>query len=191
MMSRLPQSALIVLVAIAAGALGYWTSRSGAPIIRPLATSAQSAGPDSVAPEEGARLLAVTLPDADGRPHALADLAGQVVVANFWATWCPPCRKEIPDFSEVSRRYHDRGVRFVGLSLDNAEQVAAFRDEMQVPYPLLIGDGSTVALAAALGNPAGALPFTVILDRRGQIRHLSVGGLSKSDLEGKISALLP
>ncbi|MCZ4307132.1 TlpA disulfide reductase family protein [Zoogloeaceae bacterium G21618-S1] len=191
-MIRLPQSALIVLVAIAAGALGYWTSRNTNPsIIRPLASASSPASPDTVSPAEGARLLTITLPDADGKMHALDALKDTVVVANFWATWCPPCRKEIPDFSDVSERYHARGVRFVGLSLDTPERVAAFRDEMKVPYPLLIGDGSTVDLAAKLGNPAGALPFTVILDRQGQIRHLSVGGLSKSDLEGKISALLP
>ncbi len=191
-MMRLPQSALIVLVAIAAGALGYWTSRSTSPsIIRPLASATDTSASDAVSPAEGARLLATNLPDADGKMHALNELKDKVVVANFWATWCPPCRKEIPDFSDVSQRYHDRGVRFVGLSLDTPERVAAFRDEMKVPYPLLIGDGSTVDLAARLGNPAGALPFTVILDRQGQIRHLSVGGLSKSDLEGKISALLP
>jgi peroxiredoxin len=127
----------------------------------------------------------------EGEQQASSQWDGKVLVVNYWATWCPPCRKEIPDFSDVSVRYHARGVRFVGLSLDTPERVAAFRDEMKVPYPLLIGDGSTVDLAAKLGNPAGALPFTVILDRQGQIRHLSVGGLSKSDLEGKISALLP
>ncbi|MCB1961239.1 MAG: TlpA family protein disulfide reductase [Rhodocyclaceae bacterium] len=187
-MKRLPQAALIALVAIAAGAAGFWTSRHGGAIL-PLGPSPQS-HPGQVAPAAGARLLALTLADADGVAHDLGRWRGQVVVANFWATWCPPCLDEIPDFVDVFEAHRESGVRFVGLSIDNPRNVAAFRDRLQVSYPLLIGNAEMLKLAQALGNPAQALPFTVILDRDGQIRHATVGRLSKSDLAGKISSLI-
>lgn len=189
-MKRLPRFALIALVAIAAGAAGYWTNRHGgyvAPVVgSDGASSSQSAG---VAPSTGKRLLALTLPDADGTPQALADWAGEIIVVNFWATWCPPCKREIPDFIEVFEQHRAQGVRFVGLSIDTPENVAAFASEMGVTYPLLIGDADTLQLATALGNPAQGLPFTVILDRRGMIRHITLGTMKKSDLAAKIEAL--
>ena len=189
-MKRLPRSALIALVVIAAGAAGYWTNRHSG-IVMPIvssdgASTSQSAG---VAPETGKRLLALTLPDAEGTPRALADWQGDVIVINFWATWCPPCLREIPDFVEVFEQHRAQGVRFVGLSIDAPENVAAFASKMGVTYPLLIGNADTLQLATALGNPAQGLPFTVILDRSGMVSHVTLGTMSKADLTKKIGAL--
>ena len=86
-------------------------------------------------------------------------------------------------------QHRAQGVRFVGLSIDTPENVAAFAEKMGVTYPLLIGDADTLQLATALGNPAQGLPFTVILDRSGMIRHITLGTMSKSDLAEKIGAL--
>ena len=124
---------------------------------------------------------------ATGR--ALADWQGDVIVINFWATWCPPCLREIPDFVEVFEQHRAQGVRFVGLSIDAPENVAAFASKMGVTYPLLIGNADTLQLATALGNPAQGLPFTVILDRSGMVRHVTLGTMSKAELTKKIGAL--
>lgn len=180
-MSRASRIALIVAVAVAAGLAGLWARhKTDAP---GQVDAAKLAG-------GGARLLALTLPDPAGTPQALAQWRGKVVVANFWATWCPPCLKEIPGFAQVSRKYADQGVQFVGISIDSVEQVQRFQAEQAVPYPLLIGSAQTLQMAADLGNPAQALPFTLILDRHGEIRNIKLGTLTEADLEAKIQALL-
>jgi peroxiredoxin len=180
-MKRPLQLALVALVAVAAASAGYLTSRHRQP-------SAATAG---VSPDAGATLLGLTLPDLAGQPQTLAQWQGKVMVVNFWATWCPPCRKEIPDFAAVSQKLATAPVQFVGVSIDAADKVRAFQAEHTVPYPLLIGTAQTLQLAADLGNPAQALPFTVILDRAGRIAHIKLGTLNADELEGKIRALLP
>jgi len=138
----------------------------------------------------GAKLLALTLPDPAGAPQALAQWRGQVVVANFWATWCPPCLKEIPGFAQVARKWQGRGVQFVGISIDSPRQVQLFQEEQKVPYPLLIGTAETLQLSAELGNTAQALPFTLILDAQGEIRHVKLGTWTAAEVEARIRPLL-
>lgn len=179
-MSALARGLLIAAVAAAAAVGGYF-AREG------TKTDAVPAGVD---PQAGAQLLALMLDGADGRPQALAQWRGKVLVMNYWATWCPPCRKEIPDFATVSRKFAAAPVQFVGISIDRPENVRAFDAELDVPYPLLIGSPATLAMTEQLGNRAQALPFTVILDRTGAIAHVRLGTLNQAELEGKIRALL-
>jgi len=193
-MSTLPKPVLYVLVAVFAAAAGYWTSRSGGGIylMPKLDSEAAAAGePNTIAPEAGQAIHALRLPDADGQFHDLQSLKGKIAVVNFWATWCPPCRREIPEFVEVHEQFAGEDVAFVGLSLDTPDKVADFRDEYRVSYPLLIAPADLLQLAARLGNPSQALPFTVILDGDGMIRDLRLGTLSKAELEGKIRSLKP
>jgi len=193
-MKSLPRPLLYLIVAVLAAGAGYWTSRGGAGIalVPQLdATAAANGQANAVAPADGQKLYALKLTDSDGTLHDLSTLRGKVAVVNFWATWCPPCRREIPDFVDVSNSTRDQNVAFVGLSIDNAAAVAKFRDEYRVNYPLLIAPTNILELAATLGNPSQALPFTLILDGEGNIRHLKLGTLSKSELEGKIRALTP
>ena len=135
-------------------------------------------------------MLALRLADTEGQLQALEQWRGKVIVANFWATWCPPCRKEIPDFAAASQSLAGEPVQFIGLSIDSADKVRAFRDEFKVPYPLLIAGPEVLTLAAGFGNEARALPFTLIIDRDGKVRHIKLGTLKREELEGKIRALL-
>jgi thiol-disulfide isomerase/thioredoxin len=106
-----------------------------------------------------------------------------VLVLNFWATWCPPCREEIPDFMALYTKYQSHKVAFVGIAIDNVGSVAAFSREMKIPYPILIGEGEAHALAQALGNASGALPYTIVIDRAGRIVLSHLGRLPRARLE--------
>ncbi len=137
-----------------------------------------------------ARLLALTLPDLKGQPQSLAQWRGKVLVVNFWATWCPPCREEMPEFSRLNTKYALNGVQFVGISIDSADKVEAFQKEIQVSYPLLISNLETLDLSSDLGNRAKALPFTVVLRPDGSPQYIKLGKYATADLEKTIQAAL-
>lgn len=181
-MNRNLQTALILVVALLAGIGGYFANRGG--------QSEPGTQTREISTETVNALLALNLPDTHGQVQALEQWRGKVIVANFWATWCPPCRKEIPDFAAASQALADQPVQFVGISIDSLEKVQTFDEEFKVPYPLLIAGPEVLTLAAGFGNDARALPFTVIIDRDGKARHIKLGTLNREELEGRIRALL-
>jgi len=139
-----------------------------------------------VAADAAQAILAVRLPDVAGREQALAQWQGKVLVVNFWATWCAPCREEMPMFVRLQEKYRDRGLQFVGIAIDQREPVARFAQELGINYPLLIGGIDTVELTRRAGNRVGGLPFTLIFDRRGRLASTTLGELK----EGKLEAIL-
>lgn len=176
-MKRSLRISLFIVVAGAAALTGYLAQKG----MQPAAAKASASE----------ALMATRLPDLHGVEQGLEQWRGKVMIVNYWATWCPPCIKEIPEFSAVSRRFADQPVQFVGISIDDTDKVKAFRDQYDVPYPLLIATINELKLTAELGNEAQALPITLIVDPTGAIRHAKLGTLSESELEGKIHALLP
>ncbi len=134
--------------------------------------------------------MALTLPDLEGKTQALSQWRGKVLVANFWATWCPPCKEEMPEFSRISDKYASNGVQFIGISIDSAEKVAAFQKDVGVSYPLLISSLETLDLSTDLGNRAKALPFTVILRSDGSVQQVKLGKFATPDLEKAIRSAL-
>lgn len=135
-------------------------------------------------------VFAASFKDLDDKLQPLAQWRGKVVVLNFWAPWCPPCREEIPDFIKLQDKYRERGLIFVGLALDEKLKVQAFADEMSINYPILLGEMDAVDLARKIGNRLGGLPFTVIIDRNGRIVVSEVGGLSMARMEEILAPLL-
>ena len=135
-----------------------------------------------------AKAPAWTLRDVDGREVKASDFKGKVVVIDFWATWCPPCRKEIPDYIALQKKYADRGLVILGFSMDEAPaaDVKAFGVKMKVNYPLLMADG---AVAEAFGGVEG-LPTAFVIDREGNIRHRKVGLSDPAAYEKLIASLL-
>jgi cytochrome c biogenesis protein CcmG/thiol:disulfide interchange protein DsbE len=129
-----------------------------------------------------------TLKAADGKTIELAKLKGKVVIVNFWATWCGPCRQEIPGFMDVYKQYKDKGLEIVGVSLDRNgwDVVKPYLKKAKITYPIVIGGGG---LAEAYGG-IDAIPATFIVDRDGNIAKKHVGYLSKSDCEEFIKTLL-
>jgi thiol-disulfide isomerase/thioredoxin len=137
-----------------------------------------------------AALLARRFPDISGTPRRLIDWQGKALLCNFWATWCAPCREEMPMLDAAHRRYSQKGLQIVGIAIDSAENVAKFVGIVSVGYPLLLGDASAIDLMRELGNSSGGLPFTVLLDRHGRLVERKLGVLSAADLETRIQRLL-
>ena len=168
----------VALLALGAGLFAGWRAQA----------------PDSLSPEQAksaAEVLYVTsLPDLKGNNQPFAQWRGKVLIVNFWATWCPPCREEIPQFIKVQEIYRSRGLVFVGVAVDKKDAVLAYADEIGINYPVLLGDLEAIELTRKAGNRAGALPFTLIIDRTGKIIATELGGLTQAKLEPIIGPLL-
>jgi thiol-disulfide isomerase/thioredoxin len=109
---------------------------------------------------------------------------------NFWATWCEPCKKEIPEFVKVQAKFREKGVVFVGIALDDRDKVSAMSRELGINYPVLIAPLSALDISRTAGNRMSALPFTAILDREGRVVLGKLGGLDESSLTETISPLI-
>ncbi|WP_440997630.1 TlpA family protein disulfide reductase [Arhodomonas sp. SL1] len=130
-----------------------------------------------------------TLPDLDGERRSITEWDGQVIVLNFWASWCPPCREEIPLFNELQARFGERGVQFVGVAVDRLEAVRGFIEEQPLDYPTLHGVGAAMDVQTRYGSDSGALPYTVVIDRGGRIRHVFARQVREGELAPILSEL--
>jgi peroxiredoxin len=140
--------------------------------------------------QDASALLGVTLPDTAGKEQALAQWRGKVLVVNFWATWCAPCREEMPEFVRAQADLGGRGLQFVGIAIDSPDKVRPFVEEIGLNYPSLIGGYGAMELSKTLGNRLMALPFTVVVDRRGAIVHTQLGPLRDAQLRAIVGQLL-
>ena len=130
-----------------------------------------------------------TLKDMNGADVSLADYKGKVVLLNFWATWCGPCKYEIPSFVKLQDKYRDQGVAFLGLSVDDPpESLKPFAEKYGINYPLLVGLGREDVQDA--DGPIYGVPITVMIDRQGRICKTHAGLASEAQLEREISALM-
>lgn len=143
-------------------------------------------------PEAGAAaaLTQRVFKDLQGGDVALGRWRGQIVVVNFWATWCAPCREEIPVLVSAQEKLGARGLQVVGIAIDQLEKVRPYAAEMRINYPVLVGDLEVIDVSRAAGNDVGGLPFTVILDRSGQIVRTVLGGITEAKLAELIGPLL-
>jgi thiol-disulfide isomerase/thioredoxin len=164
---------IVVVAALAAGA-GFYAYQQRA---RP------AAGPPPAPPMPSAKLVATvpsfSLADREGRMRTLADWKGKALIVNFWATWCAPCRKEIPLLQKLQRDHEGEGFQVVGVAVDFRDKVLAYADEMKIDYPLLIGEQEAMDAAAAFGVEAVGFPFTIFTDTGGRIVAAHMGELTQ------------
>jgi thiol-disulfide isomerase/thioredoxin len=164
-----------VAIAVAAAAAGLALYLSRQPEL-----PAPAAGPAAVA--EPARLVE-TLPqfqlaDREGQLRTLQDWPDRALIVNFWATWCAPCRREIPLLQQLQREHGAEGFQVIGIAVDFRDKVIAYADEMRIEYPLLIGEQEALDAAAAFGVESVGFPFTVFSDRQGRVVTAHLGELT-------------
>jgi len=174
MSPRLKFAMWVALIGVGAAILGFSVAR----FLNPPSAQAPAATTD------------FALRDLSGKAHSLASWRGKVILLNFWATWCPPCRREIPLFIDLQRRYEKQGLQIVGIAVDNPEAVARYWQEMRINYPLLLSDETTYELMAAYGNRQGGLPYSVLITADGQIAGVKIGAYGRNELEAALKPLL-
>lgn len=129
-------------------------------------------------------------PDLAGNMRQIAEWRGRVVIVNFWATWCAPCREEIPMFQAAREFYAPKGFEIVGIAIDSAVKVGEFVDNLKIRYPILLAGANGLSLMRELGNTVGGLPYTVLLDRTGSIVNRKLGPLHRPELDALLAGLL-
>jgi thiol-disulfide isomerase/thioredoxin len=178
-MSRATQAWLLGAVAMGALIAGF--------LLRP---ADRRPVPPPVPEAAGAALLQAALPDLAGAPQRLDQWKGKVLVVNFWATWCAPCRDEIPALVRLQREMSGQGLQVVGIAIDQLDKVRPYAAEMGINYPILIGELDAIDLARQAGNELGGLPFTVVLDRSGNAIRGELGRVTEARLAALIRPLL-
>ncbi|MGA0023385.1 MAG: TlpA family protein disulfide reductase, partial [Burkholderiales bacterium] len=137
-----------------------------------------------------AAILDGPLQTLDGATQNLSGFRGRILVINYWATWCAPCREEIPLFVRLQQEYGTKGVQFVGIAIDQPDKVRDFAREFRINYPLLIAGIDAMELSRKAGNKAGVLPYTLVLSRPGNIAASLVGGISEMRMRAQLDPLL-
>jgi thiol-disulfide isomerase/thioredoxin len=123
------------------------------------------------------RLPRFSLSNLEGNATPIDTWNGKSLVINFWATWCAPCRREIPLLEGLSGKWGDRGIQVVGIAVDHRDQVSTYARELKIGYPLLVGEQDALDVATSLGFDSPVFPFTVFTDGRGEVVALYVGEL--------------
>ncbi len=134
--------------------------------------------------------LNFSLLDLTGKTHNISEWYGKILIINFWATWCPPCLKEIPEFIKLQQEFSDQNVQFIGIAIEDQPAVSKYLSTLKINYPVLIGGDEAITLSQQLGNIVNAVPFTVIVNQQGQIIHRQPGELSRTKILELLAPLI-
>lgn len=174
-------------VALAAAAVGFTVySQFNTP------NSATPRTQDAAVPSDivGQRRPDFKLPNLEGETVAMSLWDGEVVLVNFWATWCAPCRDEIPHLIELQRRYGGQDFRVIGIAIDEQDPVKTFSKKFGINYPILIGPQQGIGLTRRFGNNFGVMPYSALIDRQGIIRHVYAGPVTPEQVRPAIQKLI-
>lgn len=182
MMRNRGRLAIATAMALAAGIATFFVTRS---LLEPETRPSESVRP-AVIPEFRPD---VTLVDRDGRPRALSEWDGKPLIINFWATWCAPCRREIPMLNALAGDEQYAGFEIIGIAIDFREDVLKYLEKMPIDYTVLIGEQDGLTAARAFGMESIGLPFTAFTDRQGRIATIHVGELHLPQAQVILSAI--
>jgi len=184
-------SAMVVAILAAYKLGGHWAA--GSQPITAEEYAASTAPKTAVTQLEDNITSAWALPPfalegTDGEIHSLREWEGKVILLNFWATWCPPCKYEIPEFIEYQNEYGDAGFQIVGIGIDDPDKVKNFTRTLKINYPVLLA--SSGQMMYDWGNHDQVLPYSVLIDRSGQIRYIHRGQLTPLSFEHEIKPII-
>ncbi len=177
----------LIYVAVLVGSVlaGILVSRA---LIGPESAPADTP-PPAIAATPGATGGEFRLPDLAGELRGMDDWDGRIRLVNFWATWCAPCRREIPLLKEIQDSHGDLGIQVIGIAVDDAEPVAAYADEMAFNYPVLVGQEDAIAAGESFGIDFVGLPFTLVVARDGELLNVHVGELKREESDAMLDIL--
>jgi peroxiredoxin len=135
--------------------------------------------------------FASQLPDENNQIQDLSQYRGKIMVVNFWATWCPTCREEMPDLSAFHKENIQNNVTVLGVAVDEVDAVKAYVTKTPVTFPIVASEEKGMELARDLGNDFGWLPYTIIIDRDGKVAKIMYGKMEKAKLQTEINTLIP
>ncbi len=168
----------IVLLALTSAVTGFFIYRGVAGTTPPAAAADRQLAP------------AFALPDLEGTVRSSSEWDGRIRVVNFWATWCPPCRREIPLLVDIQREFGEQGVQVIGIAIDETADVLEFAESVPFNFPVLIGQQEALDLANAYLPEFVGLPFTAFADASGRIVHVHTGELHREQIEAVLGELL-
>jgi len=189
--AKTPRALLAGLIIFSAGTLGFIASqlaefsRAGAPGARAVGASSPAVNAPAAASDGEKKVVPDTLPDItlanlDGEPTKLASFAGRPLMVNFWATWCAPCRREIPLLNKIRMQRKGQNAEIVGVAVDFRDEVLKYLKSTPIAYPILIGEEDGLAAAEAFGMGM-AFPFSVFVDSRSRILTIKIGELHEDE----------
>jgi thiol-disulfide isomerase/thioredoxin len=174
------------LVAVAFGAIGAlagMNKNDGGPITSAYASTGGKP------PTAVTRLFEQSFNDAAGKAHALSQWQGKPLLVNFWAPWCVPCVREMPELDALAKELKARQVNVIGIGIDTPANIAQFAQKLKISYPLYVAGMGGTDLAREFGNEAGGLPYTVLIGADGQVKKTYLGQIKFDQLRADLAKL--
>ncbi|GAB3440962.1 TlpA family protein disulfide reductase [Massilia solisilvae] len=175
------------VLALAFGAMGALVGLNQKDVAGPITTA--YAATDGRPHTAVTNLFAQSLNDAGGKPQALSQWQGKPLLVNFWAPWCAPCVREMPELDALAKEMKAKQVNVIGIGIDSPANIAAFAARLKISYPLYVAGMGGTDLAREFGNEAGGLPYTVLIGADGQVKKTYLGSLKFDQLRADLAKL--
>lgn len=185
---------LLIALMLGAGALGFGIyhllENDGADEPAEVPEAAEQAREQAAGRDLTAHLPEFSMPDVDGEERHISEWENDILVINFWGTWCAPCREEVPLLIDIQDDYADRDLTVLGIALDDADSVRDFAEEFGINYPLLVGENETLRVMEQFGSGALGMPHTFVIDRDGHVVNFHMGLIEPEDVDALLQPAL-